>query len=619
MAPSVKFSIRLKLLVMMLVVVTAVVSMLTFKIVTLFQKDKTTYLFDLTAVTALHLSEEANTILRNYDERLAVFAQSLLSVEIPESGKEAYVKKLLEHFEGFIAISLYNAEGEEEVTLLDEVQFNTEDLRREDLTAYRAEYPIPFADLKPGRPFLKQSTFMPSLPSFTLIRSVHNEHFDETFFVVAEIQLDKLVGLSGKSKVFESFLVDNDGMIISSSKTGLHGSERAFHEDVSGIPVVAAFMTGQTFAETLEYAIDGDPYLGAYARIEYGGFGAVAQIPKSVAYLAAKELTDTLLNVSLGVLAFSVLVAFAWSRGMTQPIKKLSDATRRVANGYYDIAVSTTSKDEIGLLATSFNRMASELQARETDLRSAQAALVQSEKMAAFGQLGAGIAHEVKNPLAGILGYAQLALRKVDKESLLAKQLKIIEKETKRCKTIIENLMRFSRQEKTEKVSIDLNAVVEDAVAIVDHQLTIHKVKIEVQTAENLPAIGGNANQLQQVLMNLMINAQQAMPEGGTVSIETSRNGDMVVVCVSDTGPGMPAEVQEKIFEPFFTTKPVGKGTGLGLSVSYGIVKDHYGDIILESELGQGTTFTLSFPVMDIAQKNEEEATDGEIIPHHGG
>ncbi len=607
MASQVKFSIRLKLLFMMLVVVTAVVSTLTFKIVTLFQKDKTTYLFDLTAVTALHLSEEANTILRNYDENLAVFAQSLLSVEIPESGKETYIKKLLEHFEGFIAVSLYNAKGKEEVTLLDQVRFSAADLKREDLTAYRAEHPIPFEDLKQGVPFLQQSTFMRELPSFTLVRRVHDEHFDETFFVVAEIQLDRLLGLSGKSKVFETFLIDNAGMIISSSNTGPQGSEKVFHEDVSGIPVVAAFMNGQTFAETLEYTIDGDDYLGAYARIEYGGFGAVAQIPKSVAYLAAKALTDTLLNVSLGVLAFSVLVAFVWSRGMTQPIKQLSEATRRVAGGHFDIGITTKSKDEIGLLANSFNRMAGELKARETDLKSAQAALVQSEKMAAFGQLGAGIAHEVKNPLAGILGYAQLALRKVEQDSPLAKQLRIIEKETKRCKTIIENLMKFSRQEKTEKTPINLNDVLEDALAIVDHQLTINKVRIEKQIAAHLPLIGGNANQLQQVLMNLMINAQQAMPEGGTVSIETAQDEDKVVLSVRDTGPGMPPEIQEKIFEPFFTTKPIGKGTGLGLSVSYGIVKDHYGEILLESEPGKGTTFTLSFPVMDAAREDKPE------------
>ncbi|HEY5600071.1 MAG TPA: ATP-binding protein, partial [Candidatus Manganitrophaceae bacterium] len=229
------------------------------------------------------------------------------------------------------------------------------------------------------------------------------------------------------------------------------------------------------------------------------------------------------------------------------------------------------------------------------------------EKMAAFGQLGAGIAHEVKNPLAGILGYAQLALRKVDKESPLFKQLEIIEKETKRCKGIIENLMKFARQEKTEFAPTDINQVVEDAVAIVDHQLTINRVKIEKILYPDLPKIKGNGNQLQQVLMNLMINAQQAMPEGGQVKVSTARVNGQAELRVADNGPGIPEEIRQKIFEPFFTTKPVGKGTGLGLSVSYGIVKDHGGQIGVESEVGKGTTFILTLPLPNDESKEEKE------------
>ncbi len=596
MTSPVRFSIRIKLIIMMLVVVTTVVTVITFNIVTLFQKDKTTYLFDLTSSTALHLAEEANTVLLNYDERIKVFAQSLLSQDLSESGKENYVKTLLEKYDGFIAVSLYNQEGEEELTLLDSTSFETANLDRAALLQYRKNQKIPFGNLKPGTSSLQQSRFMPNIPTFTLTQAVFDSHFSEIFYIVAEIKLQKLRGLNGKSRVFETFLVDQDGTVISST----HENERSDTEniqDMKKVPVVEAFIHNPAFAETLEYSIQGEPYLGAYARIEYGGFGAIAQIKKSVAYLTAKALINTLIMVALGVLAFSVFISFFWSRGLTQPIQTLYKATRQVAGGDFNIAIASNSHDEIGVLGQSFNRMANELQARESDLKSAQAALVQSEKMAAFGQLGAGIAHEVKNPLAGILGYAQLALRKVDKESELAKQLKIIEKETKRCKTIIENLMKFSRQEKAEKTSTDLNQVVEDAIAIVDHQLTLNKVRIEKNLSEKLPPIHGNGNQLQQVLMNLMINAQQAMPEGGTVQISSRITDKIIEVSVKDNGPGMPDTVQQKIFEPFFTTKPVGKGTGLGLSVSYGIVKDHMGEITLESTEGKGTTFTLSFPM----------------------
>jgi signal transduction histidine kinase len=220
--------------------------------------------------------------------------------------------------------------------------------------------------------------------------------------------------------------------------------------------------------------------------------------------------------------------------------------------------------------------------------------------MAAFGQLGAGIAHEVKNPLAGILGYTQLSLRKMNKEDVLYKNLQVIEKETKRCRTIIDNLLKFARQEKVSFEPVEINRVVDDAAAIVDHQLGMHKVKLEKDCAPGLPGIMGNANQVQQVLMNIMINAQQAMDgKPGLVKISTREiQGERIEIRVIDTGPGISEEIRSKLFEPFFTTKSAGKGTGLGLSVSYGIIKDHGGDITVESEAGKGSAFVITLPVI---------------------
>jgi len=176
--------------------------------------------------------------------------------------------------------------------------------------------------------------------------------------------------------------------------------------------------------------------------------------------------------------------------------------------------------------------------------------------------------------------------------------LKIIEKETKRCRTIIDNLLKFARQEKVERKPLELNGVVEDTAALVDHQLGMHRIRLEKELARDLPAILGNANQLQQIFLNLVLNAQQAMEgTGGRIRITTGRTGDgRAEVRISDTGPGIPKEIQARLFEPFFTTKPAGKGTGLGLSVTYGIVKDHKGEILVESEPGQGATFIILFP-----------------------
>ena len=196
------------------------------------------------------------------------------------------------------------------------------------------------------------------------------------------------------------------------------------------------------------------------------------------------------------------------------------------------------------------------------------------------------------------MGYAQLAQRKVDPESPVARHLAIIEKETKRCKVIIENLLRFARKEKTKFTPTDVNCVILDALTIVDHQLTINHVQIEKSLAEDLPMVNGNDNQLQQVLINLMINAQQAMPEGGKVRLMTRALPPHVEIRVSDTGIGIPKQNQQKIFEPFFTTKPAGEGTGLGLSVSYGLLKEHGGELLVESEEGAGTTFILLIPAI---------------------
>ena len=170
--------------------------------------------------------------------------------------------------------------------------------------------------------------------------------------------------------------------------------------------------------------------------------------------------------------------------------------------------------------------------------------------------------------------------------------------------------MKFARPEKVAYEPVMVNRVVEDTKALLDHQLGIHQVQLEAKLATDLPPITGNANQLQQVLMNLVINAQQALDgQRGTVRIVTSLSSpDRVEIRVSDTGPGIPKEIQEKLFEPFFTTKPAGKGTGLGLSVTYGIIRDHKGEIRVESEPGEGADFIIRFPVADTVDAAVPEA-----------
>ncbi len=582
-------SIRLKLLLTMLFVVTGAVSVITLTVINLLHKDKAAYIFDSTTAVAIHMAEEVNARLENDIIQMRVLAHALLSNEIKQ--KEGFTKRLFDDFDDVIAVTLHNLDGTERVTLSDTALLREADIKIEDIVKYRKKHPLPIESLKQTI-YIQNSTLSSKLPSFTL--AFLYQQTENSGIISAEIRLDKLLALVHKSNVFDTFLVDNRGAIFSHPDV----EQVLARQDVSHLPIVAAFLKGGGFAQTLEYSIEDQTFLGSYARVDFGQLGAIVQTPEGVAYLTAREMINTLLMVSLGVLFVSALAILFWSRRLTRPIQKLSNATRAIASGDFSVHVEVKSRDELRLLADSFNQMASELGKREAALKMAQVALIQSEKMAAFGQLGAGIAHEVRNPLAGIMGYAQLAQRRVDLESPVSRYLAIIEKEAKRCKVIIENLLRFARQEKTVFMPTDIRRVIEDAIAIVDHQLGINHVQIEKSLADDLPKINGNDNQLQQVLINLLINAQQAMPGGGTVHLATRAVHPHVEIRVSDTGAGIPKENLQKIFEPFFTTKPVGTGTGLGLSVSYGLVKEHGGQILVESEVGKGTTFAILIPAI---------------------
>src|SRR3989338_3043629 len=276
-----KISIRLKLLFTMLLVVTTVVSVITFTIVTLFQKDKTTYIFDLTSVIALHMAEEANTTLRNYNEQLRVFSHALLAEEIEERKREAFIKRLFENFEDFVSVTLYDKEGSERVTVYDTAMLEEAGLKGEDLARFRKERPIPIERLKEGEVYLRNSTVSSKLPSFTLALFYQEDPDSDHYIVAAEIHLRRLLGLGGKSNVFDTFLVDSQGTLLSHPRV----EQVLRRESMASTPVVKAFMDGKALAGTLEYLSGGKDYLGAYARIDFAGLGAIVQIPKAVAYM----------------------------------------------------------------------------------------------------------------------------------------------------------------------------------------------------------------------------------------------------------------------------------------------------------------------------------------------
>jgi len=589
MKRRVRVPIRLKILLSVLFVVTAVVSVITFTMANLFHEDKTTYIKDLASMVSQSAAEETRSLLTGYGERLEIYARIASDDGIAQKSKATLLEGLFQDFPELVGVTLYN--GEKEIaSAFDESSLEPLGLTRDDLLREADRSPLPLEEIREGSIYVRNSSPTDSLPLMTVALAPESPSGEVGENVVsAFLRLDSLQRIAERFRVFEVALYDAEGVLLAHRDT-LRVARR---ESASSFSAEATMSDERTLGGTVEYVRDDVPMLLGQVRADIGSVMATAQIPKSAAYLASRDLLKRLLAVALVLLALAAAVSLAWARRLTRPIERLSDATRELAQGRFEVRVSAKSRDEIGELATSFNQMAS-------DLNEAQDQLVQSAKLAAFGQLGAGIAHEVKNPLAGILGCAQLSLRKAEAGSFLHKNLTLIEKETKRCETIIKSLLKFARQEKAAMRPTDVNPAIEDAVAIVNHQMEISHVRIKGIFAKDLPQVQGNANQLQQVIINLIMNAQQAMEgEAGRLQVSTQHMGSEIEIRVRDDGPGMSPEVRSKVFDPFFTTKPSGIGTGLGLSVSFGIIEDHGGRIAVETELGVGTEFIVTLPVLE--------------------
>jgi two-component system NtrC family sensor kinase len=306
------------------------------------------------------------------------------------------------------------------------------------------------------------------------------------------------------------------------------------------------------------------------------------------------------------------LVLFGTRRWVTQPIGKLIDGINRLAKGDLDHQVDLERGDELSELARAFNRMSLDLRkARERILEEGEKklelerSLRQSEKLATIGQLASGLAHEIGTPLNIIGGRAELTKRKLDDRDTAQRNLDIIAQQAERITKIIQQLLGFVRKKKPEQIALDISHLLETTLEFLDQQIQRQRVRVVKEGAGDLPPVRGDPDQLQQVFLNLILNAIQAMPNGGTLRLSISSQwiskeeiGDgqrqYVEVRVEDTGGGMKKEIVESIFSPFFSMKE--KGTGLGLTVSQGIVQDHEGWINVESEPGKGSVFKIYLP-----------------------
>ncbi len=313
---------------------------------------------------------------------------------------------------------------------------------------------------------------------------------------------------------------------------------------------------------------------------------------------------------------------FVW-QVVGRPVKALERGTERLAAGDLGYQIDVRSKDEIGELAHSFNAMSSQLKAEHNEnvawtrtleqrvdqktreLKRAHEHALHTEKMASIGKMAAVLAHEINNPLSGILTYAKLLRKWIDnadggknRRKDICDSLDLIATESRRCGDLVKNLLTFSRTTPINLQSTDLNKVIDRSLRLIQHQLDLAAVHVELELDPELPPIVCDGAQLEQVLLALMMNALDAMPQGGNLWVTTklSREDGMVRVIVRDDGCGIPPEILPRLFEPFLTTKETGRGVGLGLAISRSILERHNGNIEVQSDVGRGTTFTVTLP-----------------------
>lgn len=350
--------------------------------------------------------------------------------------------------------------------------------------------------------------------------------------------------------------------------------------------------------------------------------------------MSLKDVDDDLNKNRKMIILFTVIAIFCVSTLLgyfililiIRPVRQLVDATKQVAVGKMDVQLPIHAKDEIGLLAYSFNSMISDLNIanekvkswnieletkvdeRTKNLRKTREQLIQSEKMASMGVLASSVAHEINNPLQGILTYIQLMLKIIKSEGFCEKRLpdfknylNMMATEIEKCGDMVKNLLVFSRQSTISIQNSNVNAIIRNSLVLLDNKIRLQNIAVNQKLQKNMPPVFCDAKQIQQTLIAIIINALEAMPGGGKITITTKNIDNKIMeIAIADTGEGIPKENLTNIFDPFFSTKEDAKSTGLGLFVAYGIIQEHKGTIKVESEVAKGTTFHITLPIADM-------------------
>jgi len=379
-----------------------------------------------------------------------------------------------------------------------------------------------------------------------------------------------------------------------------------------------------------------DWYISAYAPLRDINGTVIGMLYTGILEAKYRDVMRLTVWTFLGVTIMGMIIAFGISyylgHTIIKGIERLKEATESIASGDLNYQLPRDRFSEFDILDTAFNTMARSLKDRDERLQKAFAQITRTERLVALGQIAAGVAHEINNPLGGILLYSNLVFEELPEESAVQRDnMQKIIYQTNRCKQIVQNLLDFARAPSGEMLPLDINRVIRTALALVKDQSMFHRIEVVTRYADDLPFMRGDRSRLEQVFLNLFINAADAMERGGTLTISTEllirRTDGMadvffqtekicllgstqtVKITVADTGKGIDRVFQAHIFEPFFTTKAPGQGTGLGLSIAYGIIQQHEGFMDVESEPGRGTSFIIFLPAGELVQ--ERDAADG--------
>ncbi len=519
-----------------------------------------------------------------------------------------------------VAAPVFQSEVSDEPGLVDHEAFPQDALARfaehvplDEAIAAGKAIGVPYADAERGAPFIVLAVRVPGpTPA-------------QSWVVAVELSLRRLNErfAEAKDEGMSAFLTDLDGRVVchTDGTLALSRTDLAANKGVQELFNITSMASG-----TANLDDDDDDTLIAYARLSRLAsgkgrtWGVVVERGRGDALAGVTRLQQRLLLWMGAALVLALLAGIILARGIVLPVEVLTRVVARFGSegeNRAKVRAPTLGKDEIGSLAVAFNGMADQIEQRDRQLRQfndelqqkvdertaelkeAQGQLIESQKMAAVGELGAGVAHEINNPLAAVLGSAQLALLRADAaDTRVRPHLEDIEKEALRIKDIVESLLKLSQDQAQQAMgTVDINNVVEGALALVARPIITARIAVKKELGTELPKIRGRQGDLQQAILQLLHNAKDAMPDGGSLVIKTDAlDGKLVRLIIEDTGQGINPTQRERLFEPFFTTRADKGHKGMGLAIVQRVVADHQGRVAIDSAgLGKGTSVKLSF------------------------